>query len=191
MMLTQKAPTSRMDGQVVDAFAGQKRISGGSSDTDVTELAAIPTGPRPPCVVITVTPVGRCPSTRLNASPVISIVAVSAEQPESARPVNRSGAVAYPELAIQRAHMLFYRVMGKVHMVGDLQVRRAIGEVVENLALPWAERDRRLFGIGNEQRPAKRDRRDYPRQIVRRPPLRDESRRPDRPRVATRHSSRP
>ena len=61
--LTQKRPESRISGHVVEVFAGQNRIIGGSSDTDVTELADIPAGPRGPLAVTTVTPVGRWPST--------------------------------------------------------------------------------------------------------------------------------
>jgi hypothetical protein len=38
------APTSRMTGHVSEERAGQKRTSRGSSDTEVTEFAAIPTG---------------------------------------------------------------------------------------------------------------------------------------------------
>ena len=48
MMFTQNRPLSRMPGQVVDDLAGQNRISGGSSDTDVTEFAAMPVGPSAP-----------------------------------------------------------------------------------------------------------------------------------------------
>ena len=62
-MFTQKRPLWRILGQVVELFAGQNRISGGSSETEVTEFADIATGPSAWCAVITVTPVGRCPST--------------------------------------------------------------------------------------------------------------------------------
>lgn len=44
-MLTQSWPAALISGQVADDRAGQRRISGGSSDTDVTEFAAIPAGP--------------------------------------------------------------------------------------------------------------------------------------------------
>ncbi len=46
-----------MLGHVVDDFAGHTRIIGGSSDTEVTELIAMPVGPAGPCAVMTVTPV--------------------------------------------------------------------------------------------------------------------------------------
>jgi hypothetical protein len=62
-MFTQKRSLSLIAGQVVELLAGQKRISGGSSETDVTELADMATGPSVPLAVMTVTPVGRCPST--------------------------------------------------------------------------------------------------------------------------------
>jgi hypothetical protein len=48
MTLMQNPPAVRNRGQVVDDFAGQKRTSGGSSDTDVTEFAAMPLGPSSP-----------------------------------------------------------------------------------------------------------------------------------------------
>ena len=62
-MLTANCPLSRIPGQVVELFAGQKRISCGCSDTEVTEFADIASGPSAPLAVTTVTPVGRCPST--------------------------------------------------------------------------------------------------------------------------------
>jgi hypothetical protein len=55
-------------GPLVEVFAGQKRISGGSSERDVTEFAAMPLGPSAVAEVITVTPVGRCPSTLRKSS---------------------------------------------------------------------------------------------------------------------------
>ena len=62
-MFTAKCPLSRIPGQVLELWAGQKRISCGCSDTDVTEFADIASGPSAPFEVTTVTPVGRCPST--------------------------------------------------------------------------------------------------------------------------------
>ena len=58
-MFTQNPPVARISGQVVELAAGQKRSNGGSNDTDVTEFADIPVGPRAPAAVTTVTPVGR------------------------------------------------------------------------------------------------------------------------------------
>ena len=48
-----------MEGQVVEVRAGQMRISGGCNETEVTEFAAMPTGPSFPWAVTIVTPVGR------------------------------------------------------------------------------------------------------------------------------------
>ena len=61
--LMQKRPVSRIAGHVSDVLAGQTRISGGSSETEVTEFADKPTGPSGVFAVITVTPVGRWPRT--------------------------------------------------------------------------------------------------------------------------------
>src|SRR5689334_22889093 len=53
-----------MRGQVVEARAGQKRISGGWRESEVTGFAAIPVGsPSASKAVMTVTPVGRWAST--------------------------------------------------------------------------------------------------------------------------------
>src|SRR2546423_13161923 len=62
-MLTAKWPLSRMAGQVDDECAMHTSTSGGSSDTDVKELAARPDGPSGPWPVTTVTPVAKCPRT--------------------------------------------------------------------------------------------------------------------------------
>ena len=48
-----------MRGQVDEVFAAQKSTSGGSSDTDVNELAAMPTGSSSSIAVMTVTPVAK------------------------------------------------------------------------------------------------------------------------------------
>ena len=77
----QKAPESRSAGHVVDDFAGQNRTIGGSSETDVTELAAMPTGPSAPWEAITVTPVGRCPSTSRKRRGSMSTIDVIASTP--------------------------------------------------------------------------------------------------------------
>ena len=52
--------------QLLDAFAGQNSTSGGSSDSDANEPMAMPTGTPSSMAVITVTPVGKCPSTWRN-----------------------------------------------------------------------------------------------------------------------------
>ena len=52
-------PDTWMRGHVVDAFAAQKSTSAGSSDTEVNELHAMPTGSSPSTAVITVTPVAK------------------------------------------------------------------------------------------------------------------------------------
>ena len=51
-------PTARSTGQVVEVLAGQNSTSGGSSDSEVKEFIAIPTGPSGVGAVITATPVG-------------------------------------------------------------------------------------------------------------------------------------
>jgi hypothetical protein len=48
-----------MRGQVEDDFAAQNNTSGGSSDTDVNELAAMPTGSSPSTAVTMTTPVAK------------------------------------------------------------------------------------------------------------------------------------
>src|SRR6478735_3136637 len=55
-----------MRGQVLDVFAAQNSTSGGSSDTDVNELAARPTGSSPSIAVMTVMPVAKWPRTERN-----------------------------------------------------------------------------------------------------------------------------
>src|SRR4051794_3949605 len=65
-MFTANAPDAWIRGHVVELRAAQKSTSGGSSDTDVNEFAAIPTGSPSSTAVITVTPVAKCPSTARN-----------------------------------------------------------------------------------------------------------------------------
>jgi hypothetical protein len=48
-----------MRGHVVDDFAAQNNTRGGSSDTDVNELHAIPTGSSPSTAVTRTTPVAK------------------------------------------------------------------------------------------------------------------------------------
>ena len=63
---TMKWPARWMRGQVLDDFAAQNSTSGGSSDTDVNEFAAMPTGSSPSIAVMTVMPVAKWPSTERN-----------------------------------------------------------------------------------------------------------------------------
>src|SRR5215211_7287771 len=60
---TQKWPCRSMLGQEEDVLAGRNATSGGSSDTDVNEPMAKPTGLPSSMAVTTVTPVGNAPST--------------------------------------------------------------------------------------------------------------------------------
>lgn len=55
----QNRPAARTAGQVVEAPAGQTSTNGGSNDTDVIELMAIPTGVCPSNAATTHTPVGK------------------------------------------------------------------------------------------------------------------------------------
>jgi hypothetical protein len=57
--LTQKAPAAAIRGQLTEVFAGRMAISGGSSDTDVKEPIAIPTGVSSSIAVTMTTPVGK------------------------------------------------------------------------------------------------------------------------------------
>ena len=68
-----------MRGQVVDVFAAQNSTSGGSSDTDVNEFAAMPTGSSSSIAVMTVMPVAKWPRTDRNDAP--SGVRISVEEP--------------------------------------------------------------------------------------------------------------
>jgi hypothetical protein len=71
---------------VVDDLAGQTRIIGGSSETDVNEFADIPVGaPSPPNAVSTVTPVGRWASTRRYSAAVILLSSVTGESESEVR----------------------------------------------------------------------------------------------------------
>ena len=54
-------PVARIAGQLVEVWAGQKLTYGGSSDTEVTDWQAKPTGRSPSWPVITATPVQKCP----------------------------------------------------------------------------------------------------------------------------------
>ena len=58
-MLTANVPAASMRGHVDDVCATQNRMSGGSSDNDVNELAAMPTGSSPSIAVMIVTPVAK------------------------------------------------------------------------------------------------------------------------------------
>lgn len=55
----QNPPAPRIAGHVLDERAGQTSTNGGSSETDVMELMAIPTGASPSKAATTHTPVGK------------------------------------------------------------------------------------------------------------------------------------
>src|SRR6476661_10573013 len=77
-----------MRGQVLDDFAAQNSTSGGSSDTDVNELAARPTGSSPSIAVITVMPVAKWPRTERNdaaSGPITSGSLIESAPAPSAR----------------------------------------------------------------------------------------------------------
>jgi len=74
-------------GQVLDEWAMHTSTSGGSSDTDVNELAAMPDGPSAPWPVTTVTPVAKCPRIVRNSALSTESSAGSESRPEgSMRP---------------------------------------------------------------------------------------------------------
>src|SRR6185437_8806882 len=56
--LAQNLPASRINGQLVELFAGMKATSGGSSETEVNVPTTIPTGPSALIAVTTEIPVG-------------------------------------------------------------------------------------------------------------------------------------
>ena len=58
-MFAAHLPAAWMRGHVVDDFAAQNNTSGGSSDTDVNELHAMPTGSSPSIAVTITTPVAK------------------------------------------------------------------------------------------------------------------------------------
>src|SRR5690349_18566879 len=62
-MLTQKRPAAWILGHDDDWFPAQNRTDGGSSDSDENDPTAMPTGASSASAVMTVTPVGKCPST--------------------------------------------------------------------------------------------------------------------------------
>ena len=59
---------SRSRGQVLELRAMQTDTNGGSSDTDVNELAARPSGTPPANAATAVTPVGKVPNTRRSSA---------------------------------------------------------------------------------------------------------------------------
>ena len=57
-------PAARIFGKLVEPRSGRNATRGGSSDTEVNDPTAIPTGPLSSCVAVTTTtPVGKCPRT--------------------------------------------------------------------------------------------------------------------------------
>ena len=65
-MFTQNFPASRMPGQLDELCPAQNPTSGGSRETEKNEPTARPTRSLPLPAVMTVTPVGKCPSTWRN-----------------------------------------------------------------------------------------------------------------------------
>jgi hypothetical protein len=59
--LTPKRPAARIRRHVSDARDGQKETSGGSSDTDASELTIRPSGVPPTLAVTSATPVAQRP----------------------------------------------------------------------------------------------------------------------------------
>ena len=57
-MLTQNEPVASIFGQLVEPFPGRNPMRGGSSDTDVNEPIATPTGPSGVAPAMITTPVG-------------------------------------------------------------------------------------------------------------------------------------
>jgi hypothetical protein len=65
-----------MPGHVEELTAGKNPIRGGSSETEVNELHAIPVGLPSTVPVTTTTPEGQCPSTSRKASGSMVVVGV-------------------------------------------------------------------------------------------------------------------
>src|SRR3954452_25137493 len=61
--LTQNEPAARTLGQLDDDCPAQNSTCGGSSESEANDPMAMPTGTPSLMAVITVTPVGKCPST--------------------------------------------------------------------------------------------------------------------------------
>src|SRR3954469_22346838 len=62
-MFAQKRPVSRIRGHDVDVFAGAKNTYGGSSDSELNDCTAIPTGSSPSIDVMMATPLPKWPRT--------------------------------------------------------------------------------------------------------------------------------
>jgi hypothetical protein len=62
-MFTQNEPAASIWGQDDEPRSGKNATRGGSSDTEANEPTASPTGPVAGAAVMTVTPVGKWPST--------------------------------------------------------------------------------------------------------------------------------
>jgi hypothetical protein len=65
---TPNRPVRRIRAHVNDARAGQNETSGGSSETDASELTIIPAGSPPGAAVTKATPVANLPSASRNAA---------------------------------------------------------------------------------------------------------------------------
>jgi hypothetical protein len=67
-MLTPSRDADRNTGQVDDVFAMHTETRGGSNDTEVKELAAIPFGSPSTIAAMPVTPLGKAEKARLKSS---------------------------------------------------------------------------------------------------------------------------
>lgn len=65
--LTQKLPTLRILGQLVEVRAGLKSTNGGSSESEVNDWQVSPCGPSGPSAATTTMPVQKCPRTLRNS----------------------------------------------------------------------------------------------------------------------------
>ena len=68
-MFTAKRPRSAIAEPVRERRSRQTSSIGGSSESEETALAVVPSGPSSPSAVITVTPLAKCPMTSRNRSP--------------------------------------------------------------------------------------------------------------------------
>src|SRR5438045_4104754 len=143
-MLTAKTPFRSIVSEPCVPLMTQTRINGGSSETDVNELAVIPWWPSTPRVVITVTPVANTPraSRKLLLVKTCSSVAgltvpcCTADAPFSS-PVDVSEPVLRPRARRELVEALLdhlIEVLGCAERLGD--------EAAEGIAVQGEERRR-------------------------------------------------
>jgi hypothetical protein len=104
--LTTNAPWLRIACRVALLRSKQTNSSGGSSDSDVTALAVVPTGsPSSPIEVMTVTPVAKCPMASRNST------AETPGAPGTAASLDSSIAVIGSQLSmVRREHVVQYEI---------------------------------------------------------------------------------